>query len=163
MTDAKTSVPIFEIPGVRPFAHLEFAKGIVVFDTGNGTSTTPSTSCPALWSDANRQNLRWRSGDHSKLSTDHHVRRPMLAHRFRQQCDRIPTLRLPAKPVRFLVDIWPSTERSSRLPRVSHSARESIMRVSKARRGRCWVQLARRRCTSSIWRKKGRSRSSRRT
>lgn len=36
VTDCKTSAPIFEIGGVRPFAHLEFAKGFVIFDTGNG-------------------------------------------------------------------------------------------------------------------------------
>jgi hypothetical protein len=38
VTDTKTSEAIFEIGGVRPFAHLEFAKGFVTFDTGNGAS-----------------------------------------------------------------------------------------------------------------------------
>jgi len=37
VTDCNTSKPLFEIRGVRPFAHLEFAKGHVIFDTGNGT------------------------------------------------------------------------------------------------------------------------------
>jgi hypothetical protein len=38
VTDCNTSKALFEIRGVRPFAHLEFAKGHVIFDTGNGTS-----------------------------------------------------------------------------------------------------------------------------
>lgn len=36
VTDTKTSDALFEIRGVRPFAHLEFARGFVIFDTGNG-------------------------------------------------------------------------------------------------------------------------------
>jgi hypothetical protein len=39
VTDCNTSQALFEIGGVRPFAHLEFAKGFVVFDTGNGMSS----------------------------------------------------------------------------------------------------------------------------
>ncbi len=31
-----TSARIYEIPGVRSFAHLEFAKGYAVFDVGRG-------------------------------------------------------------------------------------------------------------------------------
>lgn len=37
VTDCSTSKALFEITGVRPFAHLEFAKGFVIFDTGRGT------------------------------------------------------------------------------------------------------------------------------
>ena len=36
MTDCDTSKPLFQIRGVKPFAHLEFAKGFAVFDTGRG-------------------------------------------------------------------------------------------------------------------------------
>ena len=43
VTDCDTSKPLFQIRGVRPFAHLEFAKGFVVFDTGRGESIHWST------------------------------------------------------------------------------------------------------------------------
>jgi len=36
VTDCNTSKALFEIKGVRPFAHLEFTKGFVIFDTGRG-------------------------------------------------------------------------------------------------------------------------------
>jgi hypothetical protein len=45
VTDCDTSKPLFQIRGVRPFAHLEFAKGFVVFDTGRGEFATRLGLC----------------------------------------------------------------------------------------------------------------------
>lgn len=34
--DNKTSAPLFTIPDVRPYAHIEFARGLAVFDIAHG-------------------------------------------------------------------------------------------------------------------------------
>jgi hypothetical protein len=38
VVDNASSTPLFFIEGVRPYAHLEFAKGFAVFDNGRGES-----------------------------------------------------------------------------------------------------------------------------
>ena len=41
MLDLHTAAPLFEIQGGKAFAHLEFAMGYAVFDTGQSVSTIP--------------------------------------------------------------------------------------------------------------------------
>lgn len=158
MTDTKTSEAIFEIGGVRPFAHLEFAKGFVTFDTGNGMSSSPNPRY--LEQHADIQTLLSRSGVLAMPSLDHHKRPPLPNHLFPTPSSHtlIPTLRSP--PDHFLEVTLRSTERSHRLLPASLSGPGRTMQVWKGKSDLFLRLLVRKRYIFGISRRRARTRRS---
>lgn len=126
VTDTKTSQALFEIGGVRPFAHLEFAKGFVTFDTGSGTVNIIFTS---LQDHAYIQTLASRFGEHDTPSPALPNSPLRLNQPFPIPSTRTPIPTLPSPLDRYRGVIWPFTARSLHLRLVLPFAPGSIMRA----------------------------------